>query len=31
MSDARRPQDVLTTAGRVLEGYEGDAVAVLWS
>jgi hypothetical protein len=30
MSDARRPEEILATAGAVLAGHDGPAVAVLW-
>jgi N-methylhydantoinase A/oxoprolinase/acetone carboxylase beta subunit len=30
MSDARRPEEILETAGDVLDGHDGTAVAVLW-
>ena len=31
LSDARRAQDIVATARTVLEGHDGQAVAVLWS
>lgn len=31
MSDARRPEEMLATAGAVLDDHDGTAVALLWS
>jgi N-methylhydantoinase A/oxoprolinase/acetone carboxylase beta subunit len=31
LSDARRPEEIITTAQAVLDGHDGPAVAVLWS
>jgi N-methylhydantoinase A len=31
LSEARRAEDLLTSAGALLEGHEGPAVAVLWT
>jgi hypothetical protein len=31
LSEARRPEDLLASAGELLDGHEGPAVAVVWT